>query len=432
MPGNEKKILDSPPHATACHDGKGSCAVQDVTAPDAAPAGVPRNHTLPNKMFTVANYIGLGWVANSLMSLFITYNVLTTKPGEKFITGLTTKVFEPLGNWYYKNLRPSKFNPKHLSYIPDKARSTAEILCMCIAGCIVLFPMKLMQDHKRWFVEKFDRLINRDYHRDCKEKDIDPSPTSAAEEEMKQTWSGLLTSRLIGMGAVVGIDQTIERFNNNRHAAGKWNVDSAEWKTGKYIFDKLPEKTSDKFIRFFSSRGKGIDGIQPRVLERVLQADYIGNGHNVPNELTSASHELTALEAARQAKGALSMTEAAQRTAALNTFTASSVAEKIAKRTIFAEQFRLFSKEISLTMVTAGLIYAFAKAGLMSKKDKEKQDAHPASRSEEPLSGATTESTENWSAQLKPQQAARPTARAASFQDAFRTTPNSPESSLSI
>lgn len=299
------------------------------------PEAPERDTKFANNSFKALNYGGLNFVANSALSLGITYNVMPTKTAQKGIDKLANALKPIVTGW--GKLKSKAGIGKEISEatralnLHESARSTAEILCMCIAGSIILIPMKWMNDHKKPIVDKIDRWKNPEYHKYHKENNIAPTPLPHEEKEEKQGWGKLLSARLVAMASVIGIDAVMQNFNNNRVAKNKGNFDTAEWKLGSKIYDKLPTSVSEKFVRFFSARKTSdLSGIQKPILKRLEET--VGTDR---------------------------------------------------KRMLFSEQTRFLSKEISLTAILSLIMYAMTETGIVSsvlsklgfKKPKEQHQA---------------------------------------------------------
>ena len=336
---DEKKSLDLEKKEQIASAPADSKALAHDHAKDCPPAPA-RDKKSANNLFNKLNYFGLGFVANSSLSLWITYNVMPTKWAQARIDDLRGVLMPVAGVW---DKAKGMINPKKAAqfnhaireaHVGESARSMAEILCMCIAGCIVLVPMKLLEDHKKAIVNKIDHIENPQYHQHCLENHIKPEALPFEKEDKHLTWGNLLTARAAGVASVIGIDAAFQMFNNKRHDKGKWNLDTAEWKMGGKIYDALPEKVGKKFTDFFTAdkraNATSLDNIQPMLRKRLT--DSVGHDSN---------------------------------------------------RMMFAEQTRLFTKEVSLTLVMAGIVYTLAKAGgitpilskLGLKKPEEQKEA---------------------------------------------------------
>jgi hypothetical protein len=292
---------------------------KDSTTAEILKNAPKRNLTFADNAFEGINSIGVNFLANSSLSLGITYNLMPTKAGEKLISGLG-KAIEPVVSGWGKLKNTIGMSGKQISEatrklnIRESARSSAEILIMCIAGTLILIPMKWLQDHKKSIVDKIDRWKNPEYHKYIKEKGVEPELLPCEEDDKKQGWGELLSARAVGIASVLGIDAVMQNFNNSRVAQNKGNFDTAEWKLGSWIYDKLPKPVTEKFVNFFSARkNSDLSGIQVPILERLRKT--VGGD---------------------------------------------------AKKMIFAEQTRFLSKELSLTAVLSAIMYVIAKTGAAS------------------------------------------------------------------
>lgn len=280
-----------------------------------------RNKTFANKLFNFVTYDGLGFAANSALSLAITWNVMpteTAKKGKAALSRLITPLAEGVDKMKrYAGLGKEVNAAERALHIAESSRSAAEILCMFVAGCIVLVPMKFLEDRKKSIVNRIDRWKNPEYHQYCEENHVKPEPLPC-ESEAKQTWRSLLGARLGGMAAVLGIDAAMQSFNNARMAKGKGNFDTLEWAAGGKAYDVLPKSFTKRVIDFFTNGKRadstGLHNIQEQLLERLEHT--VGSDKN---------------------------------------------------KMLFAEQSRLVIKEISLTLIMAKLVYSLSKTGVMSK-----------------------------------------------------------------
>ena len=158
-----------------------SVAAAPAPQEDCPPAPA-RNKESANKLFNRLNYFGLGFLANSSLSLWITYNVMPTKWAQARIDDLRQGLMPVARVWdktkgLVKGSQAKEINHAlRQVHVAESARSMAEILCMCIAGCIVLVPMKLLEDHKKDIVDKIDRWQNPDYYKHCEKNNIKPDP----------------------------------------------------------------------------------------------------------------------------------------------------------------------------------------------------------------------------------------------------------------
>lgn len=274
----------------------------------------PRNSQFAENTYNLAKHGGVNFVANSAISLGITYNVMPTEPAQKFI-GHVANFVKPIVSGYGAIKDKLGFGKQISSTlrainIRESARSTAEIICMCIAGTLLLVPMKWMSDHKPEILDKIDRWKNTK-----RDENITSHESQDEEIHEKQGWGKLLAARAISVAAVLGIDAAMQNFNNKRVAQGKGNFDTLEWKLGGKLYDKLPTSLTDKIVNFFALKGSSnIDGVQKAVQERLKKT--VGDNP---------------------------------------------------KKLIFAEQSRFFSKEMILTGTLAMMMYPLVETGIMSK-----------------------------------------------------------------
>lgn len=369
--------------------------------------GAPDDRKFANKAFNALNYLGLGWIANSSLSLWITYNLLPTRAAQKGIDGLQ-KTFVPISTAVDKakgavGLRTLKDkaraevmkNNAHLSeealekmaaevqksHMLEHARSWAEILCMFIAGTTMIVPMKMMEDNKEWWVDKLDGLRHGKLNRSEDNPRLEDSHD-------KQTWGRLLKARVMGMAAVLGINSGMDVFNVARASKGKGNFDTAEWKMGAHLYDNMSDKNRERVVGFFSRKGVEIDSIQPALQRKVMDTvnkdtpelikhtARLGELHDVAKERMkeyNAKHKAKQYELHEM----LTDAESAERAAIRNKIANNPELKKATERAIFAEQTRLLSKEISLTLIMAGLVWAFSRAKPKPEKkgaDKKQPD----------------------------------------------------------
>lgn len=290
----------------------------------------PKNDKKAAKLaFNAVNFLGLHWVGNSALSLWITYNIANKKPTQKFLHGLADAA-TPAVNGMEKikssiglgNLNKLSKEMREL-HIKQSARSFTETAVMCFAGSIILFPVKWLEDHRTQFVDKVDGWI----HPSNKNQ---PKAATPVEEEHKETWGNLIRSRVLALFPIFAIDNRIQSFNNIRASQNKPNLDTLEWNMGAKLYDNMKPSTRESFINFFSRKGISTDDIQPLVKSHLEQT--VGKN---PGKM------------------------------------------------VFAEQTRMFSKEVSLTLIYTGFLFLLGKTPLipatmkmlgLSKKDDSKKD----------------------------------------------------------
>ncbi|MEZ5691712.1 MAG: hypothetical protein R3D71_08625 [Rickettsiales bacterium] len=266
------------------------------------------------RAFTALNYGGVNWLLNSVISLAITYNIMSTKGAKNFVN-IISKGFMPIAKGWKKTINlfgaNKPINPKS---VEASARSTAETTMMMIAGFIILPPMQWLENRKKEIVDKIDHLRNPKYHKYVEKNGIEPEPLPYEKKEEKHTMKDLISARLASLVAILGVDAAIQGVNNSLAEKGRGNLDTAEWKLGNKIYDKFPN-FSKKASKFFSVKGKGIEGIQESQMENLQKTIKT----NDPNRL------------------------------------------------VFAEQSRFVSKEFLLTAIFSTIMFTVAKTGGLGK-----------------------------------------------------------------
>lgn len=251
--------------AAAAHGKDAPVAALPTASPIPSPEtnGKPKRveGTFGEKVVNTFNNYGLNWFANSALSLFITYNVMPTKFGDKMKTG-AGKVTTPLVMGYHK--LKSRITKKALDvnadHIEASKRSAAEILCMAISGCIILPFMKHVDDHKREYVEwmndiKVKWFGGKPSNGNGTNGTKDGVPPGEFQEE-KQGWGKLLFSRAMALIAVLVGDQIVQNRNNSKPDS-PLNTDKASWKLGGWLYEKLPTKFTNWVVDFVGRKGKG-------------------------------------------------------------------------------------------------------------------------------------------------------------------------------
>jgi len=324
-----------------------------------------------NLSFNLYNFLGLHWFGNSSLSLWITYNVMT-KP--KVSEGMHTmaKGLMPIAAGYYKvksaaGLGKTLLPAERILKVTKLARSWTEVACMTAAGSIILFPVKWSEDHRQGFVDFFDNLLHPAKKQkravaevEAKAKGITLPPIEDVPHH-KETWTNLIRARVLALFPIFAIDIGMENWNIVRAAAGKGNFDTAEWGWGKRAYENMNPASRERFVKFFSSKGIKLSGVQYMMRDKLLH--FIGS----PQELKDISKEMADIQhhAALHPKDTAAITKGATRIAELEGKIASSGLMKGAEKAIFAEQARMFSKEVSLTLIYTGFLFVLGKTGLI-------------------------------------------------------------------
>lgn len=378
--------------------------------------------------FNFINFFGLHLVGNSGLSLVLTYYVVAREGTQKFLHGLAEGL-APVVNGYDKLKQAvgfeglSKLSQKDREVrIGHSARSAVETLCMCIAGSIILFPVKIWENNKKPLVNFFDKWLHGG--RTCETEDPKNAPP-----EHKETWWNLIRARFLALIPIFAIDATIQNFNSDvqKHnfernpnlTKKRSSIDTAIWSGSDKVYDKIPS-WRQKLVNFFASRDIRLSNVSYMVRDQLLET-INGNEqlknisrqmsgiqsvmYHSPNEtvltagkkaLEELTHEIQkAPHYAPTLEGRKSGIEYLMKQfAGENVMTAGkkAIAEfekqivdknlvKHAERAIFVEQGRMFSKEIYLTTIYTGFLFILAKTnilpwfmekiGIKSKMDQE-------------------------------------------------------------
>lgn len=277
------------------------------------------------------NFLGLHWVGNSALSLWITYN-LASKEGTQKVLHTIARGITPVVHGWEKAKASIGLNglsklskEMRAAHINQTARSFTETAVMCLAGSIILVPVKKLEDHKTQIIDSIDGVIHP--NREKPDASLVETKGGAQPEEHKETWTNLIRARVLALFPIFWLDNRIQAFNNTRSAQNLPNIDTAEWNMGAKLYDKMKPTTRERFINFFSRKGISKDSIQPLVIESLEKTVGSDTG-----------------------------------------------------RMIFAEQTRMFSKEVSLSLIYTGFLfilgktpivpYVMEKCGIKSKKDQ--------------------------------------------------------------
>jgi hypothetical protein len=326
---------------------------------------LPRHHNkkIAYAAFHLTNFLGFHVLFNSTVSLFIAYNLLPTKPAKAtmdFMAKLAAPVqsmFSKITTPLFKFVRGNAYTPlteeELTAKIAHSARSRVETAFMCIAGFLALAPVKMLEDHRAEFMNFVDHVVHPFRSKaERKAKEIKP------EETPKETWGNLIRARIVGLAVVFGADALQQRFNNFL-TYEKGNIDTAVWKWGAKTFDKMPERTRDKFVNFFTRKKIELSGIQSDMLPHLLRTiDGHEKLHEVGEQISKLQEQIKKTpDKASQAQFKDKIDTVMKNFHAENPELKSQV-----ERAIFAEQSRLLiTKELFLTLLISTVIYICAK-----------------------------------------------------------------------
>jgi len=344
-------------------------------------------------LFNMVNWLGINWLFNSGLSLWITFNSLPTPTAQASIRGLGKWVFRPIAigmdkvrGLFSKN-EVQTLAEKELK-IAEHARSTAEVFCMFIAGSIALIPMMFIEKRKDKIIDTFDHWLHPGKKKQEQQNGENSEPPA---EEKKMKWGELLKARVLGMAAILGINAGMQAYNNatiqvDPKKKDKWiNSDTAKWfnsdivetRFGHWLFDKCPEAVRHKIIWVFSgfsSKRISIESIQEAMRVRAFK-DAPDRLRDIVGELADLNKYVENHPDIDKAKGFWDRKKQFERLRAEIHPTREKLLTEIAshpewkptvEKAIFAEQTRLFSKEVSLTLAITAFMYLFAKTGVIS------------------------------------------------------------------
>lgn len=322
------------------------------------------------RIVSAINWVGVNTLMNSSLSLWITFKALPTSAAQSAMSSMGKWIFKPtvLVTDKVKSLfGRSKLNGLSEAQkefrINENARSTAEVVCMVIAGSLLLPIIKFVENHKNQWVDKIDGWLHPSHKQD-------DSSAVVQQHEQPITWGKLLKARAIGLAGVFGTNHLMQTFNNS-HPESLFNSDTTFTRIGNKLFDKLPEKIRHRFVWVFSgfsNNSISVESIQPAMQLRAFQ--------NAPDELKQVVSELGQLR-----DGVLKNPDLHKHGYHTRKLMLEKGFEKIEPRrqellskirshpefgpavekAIFAEQTRLFGKELTLTLLITGIMYAVTK-----------------------------------------------------------------------
>jgi hypothetical protein len=371
--------------------------------------------------FHALNFGGIHVIMNSALSLWLTYNLLPTKPAQKAMEWMTKismpineaigKVTTPLRKAFQGAAFKEVSREEMLANVMHSSRSRVETAFMCIAGCIALFPVKWLEDGRHTFMNAVDNMLHPG--RTQAEKN---AAALTKEDVPKETWGNLIRARIVGLTAVFATDALQQRFNNWL-TYDKGNVDTAVWKWSARASEKMDTGLRSKIVNFFSRKNITLGGIQHKVRDDLLKTI------DSPKELKDFSAQLKPLQEKIEKTADTAVHAAVHQEVdrlSENFVKQHPHLQPEIERAIFAEQGRLMiTKEIFLTILCASFIYASAKAPFMARlmekvglksKDEEGGSQAPASTSDATPQTTSEAKTKSWAAS----HTARP---AASFQE---------------
>ncbi|MBN66422.1 MAG: hypothetical protein CMM94_02500 [Rickettsiales bacterium] len=192
------------------------------------------------RTFNAVDWWGFGWIGNTVASIFMA-DWMNNKGGQPIRNKVAEKmadtpVFKLLGD-----------EAKAIS----GARSFINIAFLMSGGFIVMLPIKFFEDHKKWWVTKFDdiglsfnRLIGRGEQSENDQKLME-SRHEYLDHEPKQTWGTVIGSRIVTILPVFALHFSLsgERnllsgmgFKGLDHEYGEFNSKAYEWLKERRVF----------------------------------------------------------------------------------------------------------------------------------------------------------------------------------------------------
>lgn len=193
-------------------------AAAPETADKSAVAATPaknRKPTAGEKIFDRTVYTGIGFGVNEALSLYIAVEV---------IKGWGKKGFDKSGEFFARFFKEQVKNGVKYSSV-ERARNVLTVGALLIGGTLVVIPMKLIEDHKAYWVKRINHWKDKRGSNQMSEAEVaarDAEVEAAIACEPKQSWGSLIAGRVI---AIAG------------------NMSFANWVMGKARNDKIAEFT---------------------------------------------------------------------------------------------------------------------------------------------------------------------------------------------
>lgn len=219
-----------------------------------------RNHTRGETLFNRITYLGVGYFGVTGVSVFLTWLLRDYHAVAPSFKKMTTYLQKSLEN----------HSMPGLAKIVD---SNMTILTLFLGGSLAsVLPVKWLEDNKSKIVQNFDRKI---YGKEVVENDPEIRAAHEAMEAMpKQTWSSVITSRVLAFATTFG---TSFLMGSERTPVGKatgHSIDSISTRAGRSI-DRRLNKNNPEALRdiekaveanFQSTHDDGTPFTQPVVM----------------------------------------------------------------------------------------------------------------------------------------------------------------------
>ena len=260
-------------------------------------------HTSGERLFNFTSWFGLGWIGNAIVSLYTTdaakhtwlrsthlrlsnaaTNAFSGKASSTETLQRARRLNEKLMNDYYpehagnglKNMYEKIGTPdmetlsklKEQGILPNEyrqleeeftklaeigrsyhtAESNVTFLMLNVGGWAMMAPIKWMEDHKGWWVRKFDEMLGSKNAPAAQKEQIE-ARYKEIEQQPKQTWGSVLASRAISQPIIIGIYNITSKQHNFLSAMGFKGfkgMDKYSEEFGKYVTNKTSAETLEK------------------------------------------------------------------------------------------------------------------------------------------------------------------------------------------
>jgi len=196
------------------------------------------------KLFNALNYWGIGWIANTAVSVGSTWLFKDSKFFKPKFDALVERLgkgdIKATGNW----------------------RNWLTIIGLSSGGFTLLIPMKKIEDHKLDYVKQLDEMLdgpNAESRADVK------AAHDRIAQEPTQGWFSLLASRSTAIPVIIGFDKLVgkhinpwsaksarsaDKFFNKGNAAVVKEIETAALKPGAHAEIAATERTQTKLLDY--------------------------------------------------------------------------------------------------------------------------------------------------------------------------------------
>ena len=249
--------------------------------------------TLGGKIANFFTFYVVGFVANSALSLGITYGLNPRPEVKQLKDNIANTVIKVAGDANHDKVN-------------DSIRSSVEIAFMFIAGIIATTVMTPLTRYNEQIAHKINTIMGKD--QDVLPEEMKPLPKPETIEQKieqeidkkikKHSASDLWKSRIVSMVAVMGGDYLLNRSSRYLEAHDKPSVDTASWRAGMQLYKVLPEKVVAGWNKWFSQHGASIKDVEANMSEHFgrLQNTELKHG-NSPSGVANENSMVVAEQA---------------------------------------------------------------------------------------------------------------------------------------